>query len=394
MVRTQFAAVVAVCLVLHGGMSLSADEPSGREPFDVAWASRVFGDYLATGHTPRPAVARIVAADGSGTSVGSGVLVDINATQGLVLTNWHVVREAKGPVLVQFPDGFQSAGTVLRQDADWDLAVLVIWKPDCEPVSIAPRSPAIGEPLTIAGYGRGHYREETGPCTQYLSPGSGLPLQLVELVATARQGDSGGPIFNERGELAGVLFGQGDGRTVGSCADRVRMFLTAVGSKGFDQGRFQLASASREAPAVLTAPRTAQPTAAIMPAGPAAAGPTTVAPMAEPPMATASTADAALPGTAVDPVQRILELVRTSPSEAARFGLSAVGGLVLVLLGLRGLFSGGGAAEPKSAPARSRTRSRPARATTRMPAPSRATTRWFDDDDDDEDDDDDDDDDE
>jgi len=264
---------------------------------------------------------------------------------------------------------------VLRQDADWDLAVLVIWKPDCEPVSIAPRSPAIGEPLTIAGYGRGHYREETGPCTQYLSPGSGLPLQLVELVATARQGDSGGPIFNEKGELAGVLFGQGEGRTVGSCADRVRMFLTAVGSKGFDQGRFQLATASREASAVQPAPQTAPPTAAVTPAAPTSEE---------------LTAAATSRSTAVDPVQRILELVRTSPGEAARFGLSAVGGLVLTLLGLRALFSGGGAAEPKSAPARSRTRSRPARATTRMPAPSRATTRWFDDDDEDEDDDDDD----
>ena len=179
MVRTSVAAAaIALALVFQAAGMVLADEIPAGEPFDVAWASQVFGDYLATGHTPRPAVARIVAADGSGTSVGSGVLVDINSTQGLVLTNWHVVRESKGPVLVQFPDGFQSAGTVLRQDPDWDLAVLVIWKPDCEPVTLAPRSPVIGESLTIAGYGRGHYREETGPCTQYLSPGSGLPLEL------------------------------------------------------------------------------------------------------------------------------------------------------------------------------------------------------------------------
>ena len=57
--------------------------------------------------------------------------------------------------------------------------------------------------------------------------------EFVELAATARQGDSGGPILNERGELAGVLFGQSDGRTIGSCSSRVRTFLASVGSKGF-----------------------------------------------------------------------------------------------------------------------------------------------------------------
>jgi hypothetical protein len=193
----------------------------------------VLADYLLTGQTPRPAVARVVAPDGSGTSLGSGVLVDTNALQALVLTNWHVVRDSRSPVLVQFPDGFQSAGTVLRVDPVWDLAAIVIWKPDVEPVSLADHAAAIGEPLTIAGYGRGPYREVSGGCTQYLSPGHGQPMELVELVADARQGDSGGPIFNAQGELAGVLFGESGGRTIGASSPRVRAFLAAVGSNGY-----------------------------------------------------------------------------------------------------------------------------------------------------------------
>lgn len=196
------------------------------------WDS-AFSDYLLTGQEPRPAVARVVAPDGSGTSLGSGVLVDSNASQALVLTNWHVVRDSRSAVLVQFPDGFQSAGTVLRVDAVWDLAAIVIWKPNVEPVSLAAQAPLIGEPLTIAGYGRGPYREESGGCTQYLSPGSGQPMELVELVAEARQGDSGGPIFNARGELAGVLFGESGGRTIGASSPRVRAFLASVGSTGY-----------------------------------------------------------------------------------------------------------------------------------------------------------------
>lgn len=199
----------------------------------AVWDPSRFADYLYSGHEPHPAVARIVAPEQDGTALGSGVLVDVNRSQGLVLTNWHVVRDSRSALLVQFGDGFQSAGTVVRWDQAWDLAAVVIWKPAAMPVTIAPTAPLVGESLTIAGFGRGIYREETGPCTEYLSPGTGYAKEFVELRATARQGDSGGPIFNERRELAGVLFGQSQGRTIGSCSTRVRTFLEAVGSKGF-----------------------------------------------------------------------------------------------------------------------------------------------------------------
>jgi hypothetical protein len=206
----------------------------GRAPASTdAWDPSRFADYLYTGHEPHPAVARIVAPEQSGTALGSGVLVDVNRAQGLVLTNWHVVRDSRSALLVQFADGFQSAGTVVRWDEAWDLAAVVIWKPPALPVTLAERAPAIGEPLTIAGFGRGVYREESGPCTDYLAPGSGYPKEFVELRARARQGDSGGAIFNERRELAGILFGQAEGRTIGSCSVRLRSFLATVGSNGF-----------------------------------------------------------------------------------------------------------------------------------------------------------------
>jgi S1-C subfamily serine protease len=192
----------------------------------------LFADYLGSGQPPHPAVVRIIAPENGGTSMGSGVLVDINASQGLVLTNWHVIRGASSAVLVQFPDGFQTAGTVIRHDEPWDLAAVAIWRPRVVPIPIAPKPPTIGEPLSIAGYGKGPFRSEAGPCTQYLAPGSGYPLEFVELQATARRGDSGGPILNARGELSGILFGQGQGRTIGACSTRLQTFLASVGSKG------------------------------------------------------------------------------------------------------------------------------------------------------------------
>ncbi len=178
---------------------------------------------------PHPAVARIIALDLKGASLGSGTLVAVNETHGLVVTNWHVVRDARGgAILVLFPDGFASPATVLKTDRDWDLAALAIWRPRAIPVAIAQAAPRPGEWLAIAGYGQGQYRTVKGVCTQYLSPSLNLPRELVELRAAARQGDSGGPIFNSHGELVGVLFGSGDFDTMGAYCGRVRAFLTPL----------------------------------------------------------------------------------------------------------------------------------------------------------------------
>jgi hypothetical protein len=150
----------------------------------------------------------------------------------LVLTNWHVVRDGKGQITVAFPDGFQSGATVLKVDQDWDLAALLIWRPKASPVPIASTPPKPGEALTIAGYGHGNYRSVKARCTQYVSPGDNFPYEMVEVSAEARDGDSGGPILNDRGELAGVLFGAGPGTTSGSQSSRVRWFLADVWPPG------------------------------------------------------------------------------------------------------------------------------------------------------------------
>jgi len=189
------------------------------------------GSTLSAEQRPHPAVVRVIAPERSATSAGSGALVAVNDRHGLVVTNWHVVRDATAAVIVVFPDGFSSFAQVLKTDRDWDLAALLIWRPRVGPIPLAGTAPRRGDALTIAGYGSGSYRAVAGRCVTYVAPaaiGRTLPAEMIELAASARNGDSGGPILNQRGELAGVLFGSGFGRTMGSYSGRVRWFLGSV----------------------------------------------------------------------------------------------------------------------------------------------------------------------
>jgi len=174
---------------------------------------------------PRPAVVRISAAEGNATSYGSGSLVGLSKDYGLVLTNWHVIRDATGAITVHFPDGVRAEARLLLTDPVWDLAALLISRHEVEPIPVAAKAPVEGDRLTIAGFGTGVYREATGKVVNFVSPGEKEPFEMLEVNVAARNGDSGGPIFNENGEVAGVLFGSARGSTNGSHCERVRWFV-------------------------------------------------------------------------------------------------------------------------------------------------------------------------
>ena len=197
----------------------AAPDPAGSEP----QPSR------PTVGRPRPVVARVTAGTGASLDMGSGVLVRVSGTTAVVLTNWHVIRGNRNGVKVAWPDGTQTPGRVLAWDEAWDLAAIAVPAPAAAPVPIAAQAPRIGDELTIAGFGpEGRYLEQVGKVTDYGSPTREHPQQIVECKATARQGDSGGPMFTPAGELGGVLFGTGGGKTVGSCSTRLRLFLASV----------------------------------------------------------------------------------------------------------------------------------------------------------------------
>ncbi len=210
-------------LLLSGARPVFGQPLSQR--FLQAAQRKTRGETVST--TPHPSIARIIVPEKDGVSYGSGSLIDVRDDYGLVVTNWHVVRDASGAISVLFPDGFSSKAEVVKVDKDWDLAALSIRKPAAAPLPMTGVPPHPGQKLFIAGYGSGDFRAMAGNCLGYGSPDQGMPQELVEVDAEARHGDSGGPILNERGEIAGVLFGT-NGTTHGSYGGRVIQFLTSV----------------------------------------------------------------------------------------------------------------------------------------------------------------------
>lgn len=291
---------------------------------------------------PHPAVARIIVPEGEVTSYGSGTLIDVRDQFGLVITNWHVVRDGHGDVEVVFPDGFRSKARPLKVDSDWDLAALVIWRPPAAPVNIAARAPQSGDQLTICGYGQGQYRAATGRCTQYYAPKADLPQHMVELDVEARQGDSGGPIFNDRGELAGVLFGAGGGTTLGSFGGRVESFLATL-APDIGRANAAVAQAQLSSPMAPTASLAARPAshggapsfaadagAPAVPSQPAEQTAALWAPAAVPDVAVDNAAWQAAPGD-----EQAAAIGGAVWFEHAKTVLAAIGAIAIVMQALR-----------------------------------------------------------
>lgn len=176
---------------------------------------------------PRPAVCRIECGAGPSRDCGSGVLVQVREGRAVVLTAWHVVRGNRDSIVIRWADGTIGPARVLASDEAYDLAALSADMAKAAPASVAAKPPAIGERLTIAGYGPApfSYREQTGTVSQFVAPTGRHKANMVEVRASARQGDSGGPIFNEAGEVVAILWGSSNRITVGSHVAEIRSLL-------------------------------------------------------------------------------------------------------------------------------------------------------------------------
>ena len=143
---------------------------------------------------------------------GTGTLVGVDGTRGLVLTVAHLFEDGKGPITVEFADGQVSGATLLARDVQLDVAALWIYAPHgIRPLPISKAEPTLGEQLEIWGYGPERFRSFLAVAARpLLDEGEDahefLSAQGVEDHMVTIPGDSGGPVVYS-GQLVGVHWG-------------------------------------------------------------------------------------------------------------------------------------------------------------------------------------------
>jgi serine protease Do len=134
---------------------------------------------------------------------GSGFIV---SADGLILTNAHVVRDASD-VTVKLTDRREFTAKVLGSDPKTDMAVLKI---DARNLPVVPlggaRDLKVGEWVLAIGSPFGFENSVTAGVVS--AKGRSLPddslVPFIQTDVAVNPGNSGGPLFNARGEVVGI----------------------------------------------------------------------------------------------------------------------------------------------------------------------------------------------
>lgn len=143
---------------------------------------------------------------------GSGFIVTEN---GYIITNYHVIEYAyKGnlAINVMLHDGSKYEAIIIGVEEDNDIAVLKIDASNLNPVAVGDSDAlfvgdtvyAVGNPL-----GELEFSMSTGHVSALdrliTTEENSEPINMFQLDAAVNSGNSGGPVYNARGEVVGVV---------------------------------------------------------------------------------------------------------------------------------------------------------------------------------------------
>ncbi|MEM9187514.1 MAG: trypsin-like peptidase domain-containing protein [Planctomycetota bacterium] len=170
---------------------------SQRYPRGIADLKEIQNQVQTVVRYARPAVVGVQI----GNSVGSGVIVN---AEGLVLTAGHVAMQPNRPVRFMFPDGSRARGVTLGVNQSIDSGMMKITDKGPWPfVDVAP-SDALADGEWVVGLGQpnGYFRDRAPP----VRIGRVLykDADVINTDCTLVGGDSGGPLFNLKGQVVGI----------------------------------------------------------------------------------------------------------------------------------------------------------------------------------------------
>jgi len=140
--------------------------------------------------------------------LGSGVIID---KEGLILTAAHVVESAN-EISVKLQNGTTFPADVISSSTAADVALLKlrIVPPSLKPATVGSSSDSkIGEQILIIGAPRGlEHSLSVGHISRKMDKNmisNGEMAGFIQTDASINQGNSGGPMFNLKGEVIGIV---------------------------------------------------------------------------------------------------------------------------------------------------------------------------------------------
>ena len=139
-------------------------------------------------------------------SAGSGFIL---TKDGYIVTNYHVVKDGE-TVKVTLYNGDEYEAKYVGGDEDYDIAVIKVEAADLQPVTLGDSGSlnvgdhvlAIGNPL-----GELTFSMSGGmvSCVNRAINVDGTPFNMIQTDASINPGNSGGPLFNQYGEVVGIV---------------------------------------------------------------------------------------------------------------------------------------------------------------------------------------------
>lgn len=151
------------------------------------------------------------------TGSGTGIIIYVDRDkptkkgfEGYCLTAYHVVEQDNGrrSISVTYRNGRVAQNCkVMAFDKELDVAIIWVWVPEhIEPAPMADTIARAGDSLEFTGLGGG---SRLSCCLRHFSAKAAAPTNENTIYADAAllPGDSGGPVFNDRKELVGIISG-------------------------------------------------------------------------------------------------------------------------------------------------------------------------------------------
>jgi len=201
MTRKIWIAILA--FVLLGALNANAQVGKDTTLWD-------FTEKDAQHHQP---IVQISAGEG----IGTGIIIAVDTTkpirdgyEGYCLTAWHVVQGSANTdtIRIKYRNGRKGKQCrIVQKDPETDIAILWVWVPaDIPAAELANEPIKSGDKLEFAGLGGG---SELKCCLRHFRGTASSPSTLNKIFADVPllPGDSGGPVFNNRHQVVGVISG-------------------------------------------------------------------------------------------------------------------------------------------------------------------------------------------